>query len=105
MTTVRDLQERACRCAEAHGWWDDPPNEATSIALMHSELSEALEAIRKPPETQHVPGLDPVAEEMADVVIRVLDYCAHHGIDLQDAILRKMEFNELREYKHGGKAF
>jgi len=41
--------------------------------------------------------------EMADVVIRVMDLCAHLGIDLERAIFEKHAFNETRPRRHGGK--
>lgn len=42
-------------------------------------------------------------EEMADVVIRVADYCGYRGIDLGRAILSKMNYNATRPHMHGGK--
>jgi NTP pyrophosphatase (non-canonical NTP hydrolase) len=52
------------------------------------------------------PGAKPcgVPSELADVVIRILDFCGAYGIDLQGMILEKMAFNDTREYRHGGKA-
>ncbi len=67
------------------------------IALIHSEASEALEAFNH--EDEHN-----FAEEMADVVIRVLDCTAGLGIDLGAAILAKLEKNRTRGFRHGGKA-
>lgn len=41
--------------------------------------------------------------ELADVVIRIFDFCGRHGIDLESAIKLKMEYNSTRPYRHGGK--
>jgi len=44
-----------------------------------------------------------IPSELADIVIRVFDICGYYGIDLEAAIEEKMEYNESRPYKHGGK--
>jgi len=44
-----------------------------------------------------------IPTELADIVIRVMDYCGHEGIDLEKAILEKHEYNKTRPFKHGGK--
>ena len=41
--------------------------------------------------------------ELADVIIRILDYCAYAGIDIDAAISEKHEYNKSRPYRHGGK--
>lgn len=83
------------------GFWDEPRNFAECCALMHSELSEALEADRKNLSSDKLTGVPGVHEELADTVIRVLDYCGHAGIPIGDMIFRKLEYNRGREYKHG----
>ena len=66
---------------------------------MHSELSEALEVLRTTPKR-----LDRLAEELADCLIRILDYAEAKGLDMESALLKKMEKNEKRGHRHG-KAF
>lgn len=85
---------------KAQGFWTSD-NTGEKIALMHSELSEALEADRKGLMSDHIPGFTGVAEELADVMIRILDFAGHHKIDLGDALIEKMQFNITRPYKHG----
>ena len=74
---------------------------AAKIALMHSELSEALEALRKPGESEHLPGESQLGEELADVFIRLAHFAYKHDVDLGDLVLKKMAFNAGRPYMHG----
>ncbi|MBW1778624.1 MAG: hypothetical protein JRJ54_13675 [Deltaproteobacteria bacterium] len=90
--------------AVAHGWWEGGRNDAEMIALMHSELSEALEAMRAGnPESEKLKdmGVSSVEEELADVVIRIMDFAEGRGFNLGKAILKKMKYNKNRPYKHG----
>ena len=85
--------------AKEKGWWDTERNDAEIIALLHSELSEALEALR-----EHEPA-ERVSEELADCLIRIFDYCGARGFDLEDALLKKIEKNKNRPYRHGNKKY
>lgn len=95
MTHLNWLQKRAWRIAEEHGFHEGERSRATVLALIHSEVSEALEADRNDE------GIDSYSEELADIVIRVLDHAEAEDIDIQAAVEEKMAENETREYKHG----
>lgn len=103
--------------AESKGWhpWKAkalaPTTEQVGawIALMHSELSEALEELRKGPdflpmyqgENGKPEGL---VVELADCVIRIMDVCGALRLDLGEAVEAKVAYNSTRSNRHGGKA-
>lgn len=95
---INKLCQEAYETAKSKGWHDEERETATWLALIHSEVSEALEADRKGDDENFV-------EELADVCIRVFDFCGLKGIDLQSAILSKMEHNKTRQFKHGNKKY
>lgn len=90
--------------ARTKGWWEEDRNEAELIALEHAELSEALEALRHGNgPSEHIPEFSGVEEELADVIIRIMDHASAKGHRVAEAIIAKMAFNSTRPYKHGKK--
>ena len=98
-TYFERMQHDVHELAIEKGWHDEPREDGTMVALIHSEVSEALEELRK-----GSPGTK-VAEELADVVIRIMDYAQSRKLDVGAAIVCKHLKNRDRPHRHGGKAF
>lgn len=89
--------------AKQAGWWNDlvtgepkDRNDGEMIALMHSELSEALEGLRKDRNDDHLPHRKQVEVELADTLVRIFDYAGARGLDLAGALIEKLAYNAQR---------
>lgn len=106
MLTLNQLAKEIHKNADEHGWWEEERALPEILCLCHSELSEALEEYRNGNDMVWVgEGGKPegVATEMVDCVIRIFDYLAHMGVDIDGVMRQKMEYNLHRPYRHGGK--
>ena len=92
------LSHKAYKNALDHGFHENNDYETIPVKLMLivSEISEAMEA--------HRTGRY-YADELADVVIRLLDLDGWVGLDIGKEVVHKMAHNTTRPYKHGGKAY
>jgi NTP pyrophosphatase (non-canonical NTP hydrolase) len=101
---LKRLTQWAHKTSSDKGFWKKPEmmdKYVAKLALIHSEVTEVLEALRKRQ------GADKVTEEFADIFIRAYDL--HEKLvadgeatdDLQETIIRKMEANEARPALHG----
>jgi NTP pyrophosphatase (non-canonical NTP hydrolase) len=127
---INELAQKIHDNAKSKGFYDNKKNIGEMLCLIHSEVSEALEADRKNhhtilKENWYLKGLaDPnygasfnsqesfkhefeksvkntFEDELADVMIRVMDLAAYLDIDLESHIKAKMRYNASREHKHG----
>lgn len=102
---IKDLQSTVHELAHENGWWDSPREMGTLLALVHSEISEALEALRKGDPMSDKINRTLFEEELADTVIRILDIAEHKDLNLGEAIFEKLEMNRTRGYRHNNKSF
>lgn len=96
------MQEIVHETARQKGWWDHERNDGELIALIHSELSECLEALRMAnPQDDKIPDYSGAEAELADAVIRIMDFAEARNWNVAEAIVEKIRYNERREYRHG----
>ena len=105
---IKTLIHKSHKTATEKGWWDSPKREVPELlALIHSEVSEALEAYRIGEiDTAWYEGNgkpEGFVIELADTVIRIADLCGEFGLDLESALTEKMAYNKTRPYRHGNK--
>ncbi len=104
-----DLQRRCFAQAKKSGWAGPgapPVPFLEAMALVHSEVSEAVEAWR---DGQAISWTDEggkpqgIGSEFADIIIRLGHYASIFGVDLEAEVERKLKYNATRPYRHGGK--
>lgn len=109
---LNKLRDKVHEIAKEKGWHETEMCFKEFVANTHGELSEAWEEFRKRRgfnetylEDAGKGRMKPegIPIELADVLIRILDFCGAHDIDIEGAVKLKSEFNKSRPYRHGGK--
>lgn len=110
--SIKQLQQQIHQNNVDAVWWDSPREKGTLLCLIHSEISEAMEGERKDLMDDHLPHRKMAEVELADAIIRILDYAGAFGYDIEGAINEKLEYNKYRadhkrenRSKNGGKKF
>lgn len=105
----RKIQKKIHKQSNKSGFWPESLDyeteeyhSAAMLALIAGEGHEALEAYRaNNPPSEKLPDRGEVEEELADIIIRTMDWAQAHGVDLAGVIEEKMEYNSTRKHKHG----
>lgn len=101
---LKTLNDYAAECHQNnHKWWHDIDtgerlvrNKGELLALIHSEISEVLEGVRKNKMDDHLPNRKAEEVELADALIRIFDYAAGFGLDIEGAYQEKSAYNKVR---------
>jgi dCMP deaminase len=107
--SLNELADTFWNAAVEKGWRNPPPGYGEMLINLVGEVSELWESYRR--DTLHKECdkydqgclLTQEEEEVADIIIRALDFAKERNIDLAKAVKRKHEFNQTREHRHGGK--
>lgn len=101
---VLSFGQEVYRNAAEKGFWElEEVDVPEKLCLIHSEISEALEAHRKDTMDDKLPDRTGLEVELADAIIRILDLGSALGLDIAGACIDKHEYNVTRPYKHGKK--
>lgn len=114
-TNLNELSEAIHEYNVHAGWWPkdkETRNKAEILCLIHSEISEAMEGLRKDLMDDKLPHRKMVEVELADALIRIFDMAGAFGYDLNGAMQEKFLYNKTRSdhklenrAKDGGKKF
>lgn len=110
--TVNIYRDICFQESQRRGWHNPSNSFPEAIALIHSELSEALEGDRKDKMDDHLPHRTSKEVELADAIIRIFDLCGQENIDIGGALVEKFQYNKIRadhdpenRKKPGGKKY
>lgn len=103
---ARGIREATFHCHKASvdaGWYSDPATGERKdrilcemTALMHNDLSDAMDGERKGLMDDHLPHRKMAEVKLADALIRIFDYAGYCGFDIGGAVVEKMAYNARR---------
>lgn len=101
--SINDLVKLCHNAAVAGGWWHDintgeilDRNKGEMLCLIHSEISEVMEGVRKNKMDDHLSHRKSEEVELADVLIRIFDYAGGFNLDIGGALNEKLAYNAQR---------
>lgn len=103
---LNELMNQIHNDAKEKGWWETPNSDLECHMLIVSEVAEATEAVRNREPDFYVKDGKPEGHsvELADALIRILDFAGYKGWDMDFIVKLKLDYNKTRSYRHGNKA-
>ncbi len=103
--SIKEWQKEVYSLAKEKGWYNPPKSKGESILMIMTELAEVVEELRSDEKHYYEVNGKPegIGPELADIIIRTLDFSESLGINIEEMMIKKHEYNKSRSTRHGNK--
>jgi len=96
---IQKLMDDAYELAIEKGFYNGDERPIELLAMIHTEVSEAINIYRKKGMKDYS-SMESLPTELADVILRTLTFCRHFNIDIENSLIKKMEYNKKRVWQN-----